>query len=419
MTMKHVAPLIFLLALSGLSACSSQVIPDVTNITFSRNELTLTKEDTYSLKVTVEGGPKPVVFWSSNEAVATIDKDGLVTARNKGNATLMAICDSKQAFCYLTVNDKPVETEVKLRKGGLKLEFAAPTIGLPSNTFDAPIDFFQETSDDDITFDAKIVMGRTTPEQAYANVQTIRGALAYWSGPKDSVVKAYDDLLAKADADPAKKGEILANESWHFARFDDVAFSALTTVEEGKETGRAIRRINFADNSLLSLLTNMEKANISFKDIYDSNWRGFFDRLTQPDGTYPSEKTKTDSTKYGTLIGDLISAVSTGFTITKGATETSESYTISFPEETRTSLNAWFSKHKDTLHLINVPSLDKLDVVLTFGKTSDAFLGFVVDSAYHVGETANAIKVTYTLAESSEPAPKDTLQNLHEASKLW
>ena len=412
------APLIFFLALASLASCNSQVVPDVTSIVFSRNELTLLPEETYQLKVTLQGGPKEVVYWSSNETVATIGKDGLVTAKNKGTATLMAICDSKQAFCYVTVNEKPVETQVKLRKGNLKIEISAPTYHLPSNVFNAPVSFYQEDKAQDVSFDAKMSLGTENPDQSYQNIKVLREMLAYQKGADDSAVKAYDGLLSQADADPSKKGELFASEAWHVCRFDTGFLSALTTVSEGKEVSRGTRRVNTDEGSLLSILLGFDWSTITFKDLYDSNWRGFLEGLVGESG-FPGDRGQDDIKKYGTLVGDLISAVSGGFTIAKTESETNQTYTIAFSEEGRTGLNAWLAKHKDTLKLVSTPTLDKLEFVLTFAKATDAFLGFTFEPAYHIGETANSMKADFTLEEKSELVDKDYIANLKAVSETW
>lgn len=75
--------------------------------------LTLTKGKAYTLKATVTGTNKAVSWSSSNANVASVDKNGKVTAKTKGTATITAKVDGISAFCEVTVNEK---TTIKLDK---------------------------------------------------------------------------------------------------------------------------------------------------------------------------------------------------------------------------------------------------------------------------------------------------------------
>ncbi len=97
--------LFFIIALA-LSACNSKV-PELTGISLNKKKLTLEVGETYRLKVSftpeevAEAAPE-LVWLSSDEDVATV-KNGKVTAKAVGKATITATCDKHEAECVLTV----------------------------------------------------------------------------------------------------------------------------------------------------------------------------------------------------------------------------------------------------------------------------------------------------------------------------
>jgi|GEM_PF-363352 len=86
------------------------------SMSFNKTSLTLTEEDTTTLKVTGADNDD-VVFASSDESVATISKKGKVTAMSAGTATLTAVSGTLTATCKVTVKalePKLSETELEL-----------------------------------------------------------------------------------------------------------------------------------------------------------------------------------------------------------------------------------------------------------------------------------------------------------------
>lgn len=83
----------------------SVVVP-VTGISLNKNETTIARGATEQLTATVEPeGTGSTVAWSSdNEAVATVDQNGLVTAVGKGTANITATAGGQSASCAVTVN---------------------------------------------------------------------------------------------------------------------------------------------------------------------------------------------------------------------------------------------------------------------------------------------------------------------------
>lgn len=84
-----------------------------------------TKGKTYALKATVTGTNKTVSWSSSNASVASVDKNGKVTAKTKGTATITAKVDDVSASCKVTVNES-AKTTIKLDKTKVTLGAGEP-----------------------------------------------------------------------------------------------------------------------------------------------------------------------------------------------------------------------------------------------------------------------------------------------------
>lgn len=96
------------------------------SVKLNRTSLTLsTKGKTYTLKTTVTGTNKAVSWLSSNSSVASVDKNGKVTAKTKGTATITAKVDGVSASCKVTVNE-PTKTTIKLNKTKVTLGIGEP-----------------------------------------------------------------------------------------------------------------------------------------------------------------------------------------------------------------------------------------------------------------------------------------------------
>ena len=95
------------------------------SVKLDKTNLTLTKGKTYTLKTTVTGTNKAVSWSSSNSRVASVDKNGKVTAKTKGTATITAKVDGVSASCKVTVNE-PAKTTIKLDKTKVTLGAGEP-----------------------------------------------------------------------------------------------------------------------------------------------------------------------------------------------------------------------------------------------------------------------------------------------------
>ena len=97
---------------------------DVSSVTLSKTELTLTEGDSETITATVkpDDATDKTVSWSSSDpAVATVD-GGKITAVKEGTATITAKAGDKTAACKVTVEKKTIAVEsVELDKTELEL----------------------------------------------------------------------------------------------------------------------------------------------------------------------------------------------------------------------------------------------------------------------------------------------------------
>jgi len=103
----------------GVVACKEKEDPIDSTIPVKAVRLNRTKagiEVGNTLQLTASISPKDateqtVVWTSSDEAVATVDQEGLVYAVAEGEADITAVCDSKSDVCHITVTDSRVAAE--------------------------------------------------------------------------------------------------------------------------------------------------------------------------------------------------------------------------------------------------------------------------------------------------------------------
>ena len=97
-------------------------IIEITEVRLNKSTEALVEGDTTTLIATVlpenTTYSKNVSWSSNNEAVATVSKDGIVTAKSAGTAVITATSENgKSASCTITVNEKLIPiTEVRLNK---------------------------------------------------------------------------------------------------------------------------------------------------------------------------------------------------------------------------------------------------------------------------------------------------------------
>lgn len=79
-------------------------VTQTVGLTLEETELTLMPGDTYGLHLDHVSG-KPISWSSSDNAIATVDQDGRVSAKRKGNATITASNGSKEVECVVYVKE--------------------------------------------------------------------------------------------------------------------------------------------------------------------------------------------------------------------------------------------------------------------------------------------------------------------------
>ena len=100
---------------SKTATCNVTVVIPVTSVSLNKTELTIEKGKSETLTATVspsDATNKAVTWQSSNTAVATVDQNGKVTAKELGNVTITVTTKdgSKTASCSVTVK-RPANTE--------------------------------------------------------------------------------------------------------------------------------------------------------------------------------------------------------------------------------------------------------------------------------------------------------------------
>ena len=88
---------------AGDALISHYVQGQVSQIVLDATSVTLEQDQTASLQATTQPSGFGVLFTSSNTSVATVDKNGVVTAVSAGSATITASMGGKTATCEVTV----------------------------------------------------------------------------------------------------------------------------------------------------------------------------------------------------------------------------------------------------------------------------------------------------------------------------
>ena len=121
-------------------------VVEVESVSLNKSEMTLTEGESETLAATVtpENAENKSIKWSSNnEAVATVDVNGTVTAKSAGTAVITATStNGKSAGCTVTVEKKQIPvTEVRLSESTVGIvegsTYKLTATVLPENTTDS------------------------------------------------------------------------------------------------------------------------------------------------------------------------------------------------------------------------------------------------------------------------------------------
>lgn len=124
--MKRNAALLLTIALTVFGCKNEKLAVEAESITLSESSVELVPGEEFTITATVkpDNADNKTVSWSSgNEAIATIDQNGLITAVAAGSTSVKASCGKAVAFCQISVSGKPVEKitvapdKLDMRKG--------------------------------------------------------------------------------------------------------------------------------------------------------------------------------------------------------------------------------------------------------------------------------------------------------------
>ena len=147
-------------------------VVEVESVSLNKSEMTLTEGESETLAATVtpENAENKSITWSSNnEAVATVDANGTVTAKSAGTAVITATStNGKSAGCTVTVEKKQIPvTEVRLSESTVGIvegsTYKLTATVLPENTTDSKSVSWSSSNSEVATVDAN---GTVTAKRA-------------------------------------------------------------------------------------------------------------------------------------------------------------------------------------------------------------------------------------------------------------
>ncbi len=148
-------------------------------VSISKSAITIGKGETYSLiseVLPLDATSKNLLWLTSDPSVASVDRNGKVTAKGVGNATISAIThNGKKAMCYVTVNEAP--SEVKLNIHSLEMgvgETYRFYATVPANTT-ACVRSYSSSDESIVSFDRNGVMTAKKAGTATISVKIYNG----------------------------------------------------------------------------------------------------------------------------------------------------------------------------------------------------------------------------------------------------
>ena len=121
-----------------LAGCASE--NTVTAIAFDKTAYVLDVGEQVTVNIRYTGSGKTAKFLSSNELVATIDEQGVITGIGRGEATVFAVCNDIIARAVVMVSTDPVVDKIYQSKGTVSLGANFPAFSL-EGTLTSPFTF--------------------------------------------------------------------------------------------------------------------------------------------------------------------------------------------------------------------------------------------------------------------------------------
>lgn len=121
---------------SGKSIAYCMITVQKTQISINKNSLSLNQGNTFLLKATTSNGSIPT-FKSSKSSIATIDNNGMITAKKAGETTITVKADQSEAMCKVKV----IQTKITLNQTTVSLENGASFHLKASTSNGSPVTF--------------------------------------------------------------------------------------------------------------------------------------------------------------------------------------------------------------------------------------------------------------------------------------
>ena len=410
--MNRYFPFILALALGGLSACGGSSPSEVSLIELNRNVLNLKIGETFQLSVSkMEGGPKDVVYLSSDSGVASVDAKGMITAHGKGEAVILAYRDAVSARCYVSVTEEAVDEKPFVRLGELKLDFSAPYFELENSSFVSPVELHTQVQESGSSLDLYVPFGSAKDQQATANVTVLQKLIAKAQGEESELGKAYEDLLAKGSA-------ALGNEAGHLSYLEGDAFIALTTKEGETEIARYLREPEGILGTLLPLAAKIDLSTLTHDSILDFDYRAILDLVVTGEKA-PSEEERSSQHESGEFLGDLFAACAGGYTYQKQTAGDVVSYNLEFTTDCCSRLSAVIGKHHDRFHLPADTTLQSLSFGLDYNTAASYWSKAKAHVSFTQGDKANTIDASLSFEADKKEDTSNHLQKLTDAKANW
>nr|MCR4561626.1 Ig-like domain-containing protein [Bacilli bacterium] len=134
---------------------------EVTKLTLNAEYKELIPGATFQLEASIEGGPRDVIYWSSDESVVTVNSSGLVTASGVGSAKILAHCNDLEAECEFKVAKEKIVRTYE-RAGSLKASINSPILGFNEASFHSPVTYSYRGVDEVLCLDDNIGLNLRT-----------------------------------------------------------------------------------------------------------------------------------------------------------------------------------------------------------------------------------------------------------------